>query len=715
MSKHNIRNHRFKQEQLKSDLSRVVAGQSSLSRLVLVTCIFLACFFINILTGYLAGLSGLFITINVLRIEFILVLVAVIIWLAIVPERGLNQSLTIVTLLSCTILVILAILIQGNFLGLLPETLIRGFLAIIVGLGIVIANFFVIRLGSATLDILSRNTRFLKLLVLCSITIAAILGSEIAWNVMVSLQDEMFQRAFRSASNSERSIAEISRFVCAIGLNIIIFISALWTNWRQKVPWNHLDPLRDWALTVGCWGGTSFHNLDLSNINFRGAQLANTDLRAKVLYRTCFQDVMGLNRARVDNHYLDLPIPKVQTLLTSGNSQDKNFRRLHLQGAYLKTATMEGFDFSYTDLTGADLEETKLRDSVLVCARLAGVNLQRADLRDCNLTDTNLTQADCRDADLRDTILVRAQVARVDFTGAKLTGICIEDWSVSYQTNFSGVRCDYIYRKYQDGQPCDRYPRDRNFEPGEFACLFQQLERIVELVFKGEFDYNALSLAVYKLQTEAPELEIELKGIEQREKLWVVKVRSNGQVTERLIEEKLSLNHRGISNETSVEVIIKRSIYQDYEETKNRLAASEQLVRQLAGISDRQAEALKELSKRALGNSFFINGSTITNLAGSGQIEYNEAVAQIRRVVTSNDSSQMASLLQNFINQLNGQNVATQDSTQMELIQQLILAEAQQDQEFKQFLIEQEQQIVNAMLPEKLATTFQSAIAQLKQ
>jgi hypothetical protein len=46
---------------------------------------------------------------------------------------------------------------------------------------------------------------------------------------------------------------------------------------------------------------------------------------------------------------------------------------------------------------------------------------------------------------------------------------------------------------------------------------------------------------------------------------------------------------------------------------------------QLAGVTGDQAEALKELSKRSLGNSFFITGSTITNLAGSGQIEYTEA------------------------------------------------------------------------------------------
>ena len=71
------------------------------------------------------------------------------------------------------------------------------------------------------------------------------------------------------------------------------------------------------------------------------------------------------------------------------------------------------------------------------------------------------------------------------------------------------MRCDYIYRQYIDGVPSDRYPVGRNFDPGEFATLFAEPQDIVELVFKGEPDYAALSLSLYKLQTEAPDLDLE--------------------------------------------------------------------------------------------------------------------------------------------------------------------------------------------------------------
>jgi len=350
-----------------------------------------------------------------------------------------------------------------------------------------------------------------------------------------------------------------------------------------------------------------------------------------------------------------------------------------------------------------------------VRTQLAGADFQSVDLRKNVLIDANLTAADFRGADLRGSILVRAQVARANFRGADLTGVCIEDWRVSNKTRFTDVRCDYIYRKYQDDQPSDRYPVDRNFEAGEFAFLYQEPEHIVELVFKGEFDFSALSLAFYKLQTEMPELEFELKGIEQREKLWVVKAKTKGTITERLIEEQLNLTYQATARESTVESTIRDSIYRDYEEIEARLAASDQMVKQLAGVTGDQAEALKELSKRSLGNSFFITGSTITNLAGSGQIEYTEAADQIRQVVThSTDPKQVITILRGLITQLKQQNVATTKSTQLELIQQIIGVEAEKDPGFKQFLIEQAQQVIGAMPKGEVATAVKAAIAQLR-
>ncbi|QNP29235.1 tetratricopeptide repeat protein [Cylindrospermopsis curvispora] len=57
--------------------------------------------------------------------------------------------------------------------------------------------------------------------------------------------------------------------------------------------------LRNLAITFAAIGGTSFYNATLTDANFGGASLGNTDLRAKLLTRNCFKDALKLNLARV--------------------------------------------------------------------------------------------------------------------------------------------------------------------------------------------------------------------------------------------------------------------------------------------------------------------------------------------------------------------------------------------------------------------------------
>lgn len=707
-----IKSKRFSQNSLQLDLQNQVAGQKIIFKVILLFFIIILSILAGVLAGYVGAVIGLYISIkNPAALE---VRVMILIIIAVLGTSVFQDLLIAVCVFLASFFIVAAIAGILAILGViksLPLFLVTLTAATGFCLGISIISFLIVRFINALVDVLFLKSQWLKLLGIPIIISAAIVGVRGVISGELESQLEGVFKAVIKAADMQMKI-----IVIGAGYALILVLCGWLANHLRNTPWSYPGLQRFLALAAASWWGTSFLNLDLSEVNFRGATLANTDLRARKLYRTCFQEAKGLERARVDNQYLDLEIPKVQRLLTHGCSPDRNFSGFNLQGAYLQGADMRGFDLTDTNLTGADLKRADLRDSLLVRTQLAGIDFEGVDLRKNILIDANLTEANFRGADLRGSILVRAQVARADFTGADLTGICIEDWSVSSKTRFTNVRCDYIYRKYQNEQPIDRYPVDRDFEAGEFAFLYQEPEQMVELIFKGEFDFSALSLAFYKLQTEMPELDLELKAIEQREKLWVVKVRSSSSShIEQMIEERFISVYQATHNETTVEAVIKESIYRDYEETKNRLQASEQLVKQLAGITGEQAEALKELSKRALGNSFFITGSTITNLAGSGQIEYQEAADQIRSFITkSGDSNQIVSTLRSFINQLKGQNVATTSSTQLELIQQVILTEAYNDQDFKRILVEQGQQIVSAMPQGEIATGIQAAIAQLR-
>ena len=410
--------------------------------------------------------------------------------------------------------------------------------------------------------------------------------------------------------------------------------------------------LRNWAIAFSTLGSTSFYNLDLSNIDFTGAKLANTDLRARKFYRTSFKNVQGLERARVDNIYFDLERPKVQMLLTHGYCEEKDFRGINLQGAYLQTAVMREYDFTSANLSGADLTG----------------------------------------ADLRDNIFVQADVTGVDFTEANLTGICIENWNINSQTCFTNVRCDYIFRKLDStGKPTDRYPIDRNFNPREFESLYQEVGNIVELVFKEGVNWRAFAFTLQKLQVEDESMGLELRGVEKRGDLWIVKVAHNQMLPNTEVEQNL---------------------YARYEEMQAIVAAKEQQIALLLGIVSDQSATLKNYSQKPFGQNFFISGSTITNLAGEA-IEYSEAAGQVRSILASPNSGELVTTARSFSTQLSGQKVAATAETQVDLIEQVMLAEAEKDPIFKQFLRQQGQQIL-ATIPEgAVATALRGAIAQL--
>ncbi|MEM7065225.1 MAG: pentapeptide repeat-containing protein [Cyanobacteria bacterium P01_B01_bin.77] len=592
------------------------------------------------------------------------------------------------------------------FLGAVPPpevNLLSATFSILIMWGFTFLTHCLFRSAIAALDVLFLSPRIMKGLLILSAFLGAFIGSLVSVTAPETSLDCPSSTASLGAKGMGLSVGIIW------GLSMAL--AAWWINYRQRVPWRSPNVFREWALAIGSWSGTSFYNLDLSAVNFQGAVLANTDLRGKTLRHTCFREASGIERAHVDGRYLDLDSPNVQQLLTQGYSHDPNFQGVRLQGAYLRDADMRGFNLTSSSLIDADLQNADLREARLVRTELLEATLQNADLRRVDLTDANLTGADFTGADLRGSQLIRAQVARSNFTDADLTGVCIEDWSVSSQTQFINVRCGYIYRKFRDGEPSARYPIGRDFEPGEFATLFEEPENELEIVFKGEFNYNALSLTFYKLQTDKPELQLKLNGIEQRGELWIVKVISTNPKVESLLEQQLTKAYRESSQKKQLETTIKNSIYKEYEETKKRLIDSEKLIRQLAGVSESQAEALKELSQKSFGNSFFITGSTITNLTGSGNIEYTEAAQQVREIVIhGSDRKQLAPIVNQFARQLKQQEVATQKTEQLELIQQLIVAEAEADPEFRAYLLKESQQILQAMAGTPLTQVIQGAV-----
>ncbi len=482
-----------------------------------------------------------------------------------------------------------------------------------------------------------------------------------------------YQRLVQSAPNH---ISDAFSIITTTFITLTFAISMIYLSAGSVYPWKRIKSnfafFKEWAIALCTFGNTSFHNKDLSHVDFTNTDLANIDLRAQSFYRTCFRSATGLDRSRLDNRYFDIDNPKVQQLLTQGRTTDRNLNGLNLQGAYLKDGEMSDLSLIETNLTGSDLRNGDLCNSNLLRANLSGADLQLANLQNCILVQTDLTGTNLADANL--------------------TGACIENWNINGRTNFTEIQCDYIYRKLDDtGKPIDRYPLDRNFEPGEFASLYQEVENAVELIFKEGINWRAFAFSLQKLQLDDEGLGLQLRGIEQRGDFWVVKVTHDQNVPSAVVEQKLGAA---------------------YEALQLALVSKEQQINQLLGIVTNQSEALKELSKKPFGNQFNITGSTITNLAGSGEIDYTEAANQVRNLVsTPSNSSQSNQIAQQLISQIQNQHLlAPTDREKSELICQIILTEAEKDPVFKQFILQQSANLLTGISEGPIAIAFQTAL-----
>ncbi len=181
---------------------------------------------------------------------------------------------------------------------------------------------------------------------------------------------------------------------------------------------------------------------------------------------------------------------------------------------------LSGADLSGDNLSRANLLEAKLVGANLILANLIEANLNRVDLKGANLIEAVLIGANLIDANLNGAYLCRANLGQVqafhtDFTGAELTGACIEDWSINVQTKLDDVECDYVYLKYPEQMRCPSDP-NRNFEPGEFTKLFQKVLSTVDLIFRNGVDWQALLISLEKLRVEAGGAELSIQAIENK-------------------------------------------------------------------------------------------------------------------------------------------------------------------------------------------------------
>ncbi|MBD2178376.1 pentapeptide repeat-containing protein [Pseudanabaena sp. FACHB-1998] len=151
-----------------------------------------------------------------------------------------------------------------------------------------------------------------------------------------------------------------------------------------------------------------------------------------------------------------------------------------------------------------------------------------ADLVDANLYNANLNNTDLRYATLINTNLSKVKALGADFSGANLTGACIENWGINADTNFDRVTCDYIFLKMKSDENIweqdlkqevtmawgDRKPPSGFFQEGDFAKLIRQYLDTLDLLFRDGDDPKAFTFALQKLLSEYEDAQIQFGSLQ---------------------------------------------------------------------------------------------------------------------------------------------------------------------------------------------------------
>ncbi|NES04696.1 MAG: low-complexity protein [Okeania sp. SIO2F4] len=315
--------------------------------------------------------------------------------------------------------------------------------------------------------------------------------------------------------------------------------------------------------------GTNFRKADLTDANFIGAILGNTDFREANLTRTCWLNAKNLDKARVKGTYLENK--KIRQLVLSGDGREQNFDGLDLQGC----------------------------------------NLQHADLTDASFIGANLTKATLEGANLTRSKLVKTQLYATNLTNAILTGACIEDWAISLDTKLEGIKCEYIYMRLETKEDPDpwRKPDNRKeiFQDGDFTDFIapiiktQQLYQtqnvdprkvaenysILDIFHHEGVDPSAAAIAFQRLIEKYPESGLQVLSIEGRGN---DKIHFQAQVSDDVNRSLLSQEYNEIYHQ------IKSGSYQD-------------LLALLAGVAekDKHIIELRNLLETALKqNRFYV-------------------------------------------------------------------------------------------------------------
>ena len=319
--------------------------------------------------------------------------------------------------------------------------------------------------------------------------------------------------------------------------------------------------------------GANLQRVDLTRANLSEANLRNVDLSGVDLreFDLSKADLNGANLSGANLSGFNLNIFKLN---------GANLKGVNLRGADLSNADLHGFNLSRANLRRANLSEADLSRANLSEADLSSANLDKANLNEAHLVEANLSEANLIGAELGGANLLRSQVLATHLEATVLTGACLKDWNTNRFTDLARAQADYIYSDYEQGEFIDRRPHSGNFQPGEFAALFQQARDTLDLIFIDGIDWQVFFASFQELRQEYNEAELNIQAIEKKSSgSFVIRLEVNNHAD----KAKLQQSWEGIYEEN-------QQLKAQISKNEGKLEAKEEEVsfyrRMMQGMSD---------------------------------------------------------------------------------------------------------------------------------
>ncbi|MEB3279666.1 MAG: pentapeptide repeat-containing protein [Lyngbya sp.] len=405
----------------------------------------------------------------------IIVLLMFVLFLILTIRRGLQVAFA-------------AVLIAGTILGTILGTFTQTIAGVAAGAVTVTLTIAIVAVMTTAIAIIIAMAGTVAGLIGGVAAIAAnVAGSKVGVKIGIIAGTGAIEVLNKTGTVPESKLLAVTGAAnAAIAGTLIASLFAGYLAWRALVKEQKFAWIRQISITFAARGGTNFHGADLTDANFSHATLSSTNFKRANLTRTLWYKTQKLDFATSDNPILTHS--EIRDLLVSGNGRSKSY----------------------------------------IGANLRGVNLMYADLSQANLRQADLSEATLEKAWLESANLTEVQAIATNFTGAKLTGACLESWNIDARTQLNEVECQFVYlleTPTSENNNRERRPHRGNFQPGEFTKLFQEVLETVDLIFRNGINPKAFSTAFKQMQVENEETELVIRAIENKgDGLIVVRV-----------------------------------------------------------------------------------------------------------------------------------------------------------------------------------------------